>query len=364
VLDVQNPESPQTVSILGVDNANLSGYNGVLFENQLYLESENPDAIYCLDVGDEENPIVINTIYETPGSVTSMLPTQDYFYSTIHNQGLMITPMPFGERWFTEEIRSSLDVAIYSDYAYISTWYDGVIIADISDKENPTISNRIARQGHVRCVELQNDRLYLADGNFAIYTLDDPGNPELLVEYNPVDTVYDFHLYNDYVFARTARDNGRDPQIKIFDISNINNPEIIGQYYIRDEQHLRLGSMVISLPYIYMAHQSCIGIYDCSVALRVFGDHESKSPSIVCLQPAYPNPFNARTTISYTLPFAMDIEIGVYDLQGRQLKVLERDMKSHGLHRVDGLISGTYFIRMKDESGGMEQQETKVVLVK
>jgi len=371
VLDIRNPENPQTISSLRINNENLSGYNGELYDNRLYLESRGPYAIYCIDVDDPENPSLINPLFETQSSVTSIFPSEFYLYSTFWPRGLMITPMPLdgeNERWFIEEINSPQDIAVYNNWAYVSTWDEGVRIVDVSDRQNPFTRSRINRQGHVRCVEVSNDRLYIADGNLAVYSLDDPIYPELLMEYNPVDTVYDFHLYSDYVIARTARRNGRDPQIRIFDISDIENPEIVGQYFIRDDQRLQLGSMEIDPPYVYMAHQSCIGVYDCSAALKVVGNNNTETPSVICLQPAYPNPFNSSTRVNYSVPFSMDIEIGIFNLQGRQIKVLERGMKPAGQYNAnwdsEGFESGMYFIRLKDKGGYRTQQETKVVLLK
>ncbi len=83
------------------------------------------------------------------------------------------------------------------------------------------------------------------------------------------------------------------------------------------------------------------------------------------LNPAYPNPFNATTTLSYTLPRRMDVELSVWDATGRKISVLDRGRRGGGeyrLHwRAEGLSSGVYFIKLK--SGGREDIR-KVSLVR
>ena len=64
----------------------------------------------------------------------------------------------------------------------------------------------------------------------------------------------------------------------------------------------------------------------------------------------YPNPSSATTTISYYLPTGAPVQIGLYDVAGRQLKELTRDDESAGQHSLnlysEGLANGIYFIKM------------------
>jgi hypothetical protein len=75
---------------------------------------------------------------------------------------------------------------------------------------------------------------------------------------------------------------------------------------------------------------------------------------------AYPNPFNSSTTISFTLPQAGVVKIGVFDVLGREVNGMKdghvRAMSLQaGPHNVafdgSGLASGVYFVRM--EAGGI-----------
>ncbi len=74
-------------------------------------------------------------------------------------------------------------------------------------------------------------------------------------------------------------------------------------------------------------------------------------PGDYALYEAYPNPFNRSTRISYTLPRETDVSVTVFDLLGRQIRVLESGTRSAGTHEVTfdatGLPSGMYTYRLE-----------------
>ncbi|MBU0510057.1 T9SS type A sorting domain-containing protein [bacterium] len=66
---------------------------------------------------------------------------------------------------------------------------------------------------------------------------------------------------------------------------------------------------------------------------------------------ATPNPFNPYTTISFALPHPAHARLTVYDVLGREVRVLANDNFAPGEHRLrfDGsdLPSGIYFARLQ-----------------
>ncbi len=73
-------------------------------------------------------------------------------------------------------------------------------------------------------------------------------------------------------------------------------------------------------------------------------------PEHYLLSQNYPNPFNPTTTIKYELPKAAYVRLVVYDILGREVKVLVDEQKEAGSYtvRFDGsdLPSGVYFYRI------------------
>jgi hypothetical protein len=69
------------------------------------------------------------------------------------------------------------------------------------------------------------------------------------------------------------------------------------------------------------------------------------------LEPNFPNPFNAVTTIRYSLPSPCTIRLAVFDVTGRQAALLADGRRPEGEHRAtfDGnsLNSGMYFCRLQ-----------------
>ena len=89
-------------------------------------------------------------------------------------------------------------------------------------------------------------------------------------------------------------------------------------------------------------------------------------PDAFILDQNYPNPFNPSTTIQYHVARDSDIQLHVYDLQGRRVQTLVNQRLTPGTYSVDfdgsSLASGTYFYRI--EANGRFSDAKKAVLVK
>ncbi len=80
----------------------------------------------------------------------------------------------------------------------------------------------------------------------------------------------------------------------------------------------------------------------------------------------YPNPFNASTTLSFTLPIEEDVNLRVYDIAGRLVKTLvDQERMAAGDHRFTfdaaGLPSGIYLCRLR---AGEQSALQKLVLLR
>jgi chitinase len=81
--------------------------------------------------------------------------------------------------------------------------------------------------------------------------------------------------------------------------------------------------------------------------------HESVEPAIpeaFALSQNYPNPFNGQSRIRYAVPNDCHVTIAVYDMLGREVRVLaNRDLKP-GIYEAtissDELVSGVYYYRL------------------
>jgi hypothetical protein len=94
-----------------------------------------------------------------------------------------------------------------------------------------------------------------------------------------------------------------------------------------------------------------------------FGDENI--PKKYDISQNYPNPFNPVTKINYALPKQGFVTLKIYDITGREVKVLVNEFKQAGYYTIDfngsNFASGVYFYRI--QSGSFISVK-KMVLVK
>ena len=64
----------------------------------------------------------------------------------------------------------------------------------------------------------------------------------------------------------------------------------------------------------------------------------------------YPNPFNSRTTVRYSIAEAANVRLNVLDINGRLTTTLVNGFSDRGQYRVmfdaSSLASGSYFVEL------------------
>ena len=87
------------------------------------------------------------------------------------------------------------------------------------------------------------------------------------------------------------------------------------------------------------------------------------------MEPNYPNPFNASTDIRYALPRESRIELVIYDLLGRRVRMVADGTQRAGWHtaRWDGrddegysVASGCYLYRL--QAGTFSESKTMTLV--
>lgn len=92
---------------------------------------------------------------------------------------------------------------------------------------------------------------------------------------------------------------------------------------------------------------------------------DGEIPSAFALEQNYPNPFNPSTTIEFSLERAQAITLTVYDVLGREVRVLVDGMQPAGRYSVSfdgaGLAGGTYLYALRT---GQNVSVKKMILLK
>ncbi len=107
-----------------------------------------------------------------------------------------------------------------------------------------------------------------------------------------------------------------------------------------------------------------------SPCLNYVSSEQETQPEDFHLYPAYPNPFNPSTTLSYYLPEVVDVTLAIYDIRGRLVTALVQRTESTGIKSVqwDGtdqngrlVTAGVYLCRLQ---AGKQVDLIKMVLLK
>jgi hypothetical protein len=104
------------------------------------------------------------------------------------------------------------------------------------------------------------------------------------------------------------------------------------------------------------------GIDSCTLGINNGG---ASGPYRLILARNYPNPFNASTTIEFTLPEAAEVQLSIYNILGQKVAVIFAGIKQAGAHSVTwdagDSPSGVYFARLES---GDQARAIKMVLLR
>jgi hypothetical protein len=299
------------------------------------------------------------------------------------------------------------DIAVRGNYAYAVWWtedrdqYFGLKVIDISNPSNPTGVGFLYMPDYAMGVAVRDTLVYVADdwsGGLRIVNVSDPTNPVEIGSCQTPDYALDVVVDGNYAYV--ADDWGG---LRIIDISDPTAPREVGFYDTPgDAQHVAIdghcavvadyesGFYVIDVTYpddprllgyydtpgmcysvaidgglVYAADYDYFGIYDISEVHSTSPNLKTSTPVEFVLYPCYPNPFNPSTAIRFSLPHTGHAKLIIYDVTGRQVKVLTNEVLNAGEHRLtfngSSLSSGVYFIRLE---AGHHMQTEKLILLK
>jgi hypothetical protein len=73
-------------------------------------------------------------------------------------------------------------------------------------------------------------------------------------------------------------------------------------------------------------------------------------PKQFSLEQSYPNPFNPKTTITFSIPTVSHVRLNIYNINGQEVVALVNEVKIPGVYSISfdgsGLASGIYFYKL------------------
>ncbi len=383
--------------------------NRVALEGDYAYVAEWADGLRIIDISNPANPFSVCS-YATPDLVRSVTLSGSYAYVAANNSGVRIidisNPTDPQEVGFYDTPGNAYSVALSGDYAYVADAISGLLIIDISDPEDPQEIGSYITEGFAEDVAVSGDYAYVTSYDhdmgysyFRIFDVSNPADPirvghfDIFETYNgifvsgdhafiavqslgiviinianPAITEYvgtcygswhaqNVNVYGDIACAAVGR-NG----FKIYDISNLAEPALIGFYETQED--VKDAVLVDNITYVSEGEE--FGVYDCYHALTVPECRFSDIPTEYIVSSPHPNPFNPMTYITVSLPDAAFFQMMVYNVLGQRVDILANKTINAGHHSftfdATKLSGGVYLVHAYFP--GEMNQVRKVVFIK
>jgi hypothetical protein len=248
-------------------------------------------------------------------------------------------------------------VAVLGNYAYLADGDSGLVILDISDPTHPVQTGYCDTPGEACNIAVTDDYAFVADWPEGLQIIDvtDPSHPTIAGHHDLPGRAYGVAVAGQLAYVADW-----DAGLQIVNVSNPSEPTIAGYYNTPGHAY----GVAVAGKYAYVADQDHFEIFDCSAALGVGSSDFIPHPSSLILYPAYPNPFNLQTAISFQLSAFSPIRLAAYDIWGRETAVIAEGNYQAGSHRIiwnaPSAPAGEYFIRMT--AGGLVQTQPVTLL--
>jgi len=251
--------------------------NGLTLANGLgYVTDHYSPDLRIITTADPRNMTTVGSFNNTWTGYYSPRDIQvdgDYAYiaySRLYNKGgLQIvdvsvpsTPVPAGA---IANTTSATSVEVADNFAYVSCEYWGLMIYDVTDKNNPTLAGKFSTPGmeYVRNTIPVGNRAYVVGNYFRILDITNKANPvELSKKFYSSSSIDGLVVSGNYAYIEYTNSSA-DSGLLVIDIaSNESDPSLVGTCVMGD----RPRTLYLSGSYLYAALASGgLAVIDISV---------------------------------------------------------------------------------------------------
>ena len=288
-------------------------------------------------------------------------------------------------------------VAISGSYAYVADYAAGLQVIDITDPASPQLVGGVDTPHYAEGIAISGNHAYVADwSGLQVIDITDPASPQLVGGVDTPGYAYGVAISGNHAYVA---DNGAGLQVAPLQcdaVTSVYLVDLVAQrvgsscvvrWSISQPQahagfrvwrqtpssaRTLLGEAMVSGPstYEYVDQAPPVGAADYWLeevttdgSVYWYGPaHLSAAavPAMLALRQNHPNPFNPRTELRYSLPYAGRVALAVYDLRGGRVTTLVEAEMPAGEWTVewDGLDglgvavpSGVYLARLKTPAG-------------
>ncbi|MBU1652013.1 T9SS type A sorting domain-containing protein [bacterium] len=352
IMDVSDPANPTQINSITTGRFTL--WANVIPEEQLLYASDFFTGIHVFDITDPVNPTSITTVSTDPDTgTTDFIIIDDLMYVAVENHGFNIfdvsEPTNPTLTWAPSDYTTGFShIAVTADGQTVisSTDHNGLSIWSVNSPSNVTLEYETEIIDYATGMYLNGDYLYITDLEDGLYVLD-VSNPYYIfkrdsLELDQYGTGLSF-FGGDYLVV-----SDHSAGIKLVDVSDPDNIYLVDSH---DTYSYAWGA-VQNGDYLYLGDNYSLITFNVYSPPGVGDDDPVEIPnSLALLHPAYPNPFNPSTTLSFSLAKQGQAKIILYNVAGEKITDLYDDYAKAGNHRfslnAEGLASGIYFATLE-----------------
>jgi hypothetical protein len=405
---------PQNIQLVGTCPIPGGAFTRSIYvdDGYAYLTEVDSHFFIIINISDPVNPTIIAETH-TMNAPSDIVVDSGYAYITDAERYLNIFNVsdPLDPHQVSQVETGYLihRLCKRKDMVYLANCTTELNIIDVSNPLAPHIEGTWdSTYGESQGVAVQGSYAYMADwqDGFYIIFIGNPSAPQFVSDLPfPHDAPQDIRVFQNYAYVMVS-DESRYSQfrgIKTIDISDPQNPEVIGSYSITNGY---CRNIFLKAPYLLVAHNS-LSIFDISdpAYLQLVGSYTDPNnhryikdvfyrdnyiyaitdssmiilyfepsaveddlpgkPDEIDLLFSNPNPFNTQTTIEYALTSSERATLEIYDTQGRKVSTLVDGQVSPGKHKLiwdaGKYASGIYFAKLNSIKGS---KTIKLILLK
>ncbi|HPG38806.1 MAG TPA: T9SS type A sorting domain-containing protein [bacterium] len=328
-----------------------------------YVAEEYYGHLHKIDLA-SENLDILNTWYIDNFQISAFVVNEPYLYLRksdefrIYDISSPSRAVLLGA--FTGLNSAASRFIIRWPYAYLVDWRT-LRILNISDPANPQQVATYTDDVSIDDMALSGDYIYLGNRYSTVkiraLNISNPAAPVAAGMYN--DRIYGASLAADGEYLYVG---GGMYGLNILNFSDPQTPTLATSYLVND---IDLSDVAVAGNQIYVLDRYRGVLLFKNNLLSSINDQNTGRPLSCQLLPNYPNPFNAGTTISFTLPREERVTVTIYNLLGQAVATLVDKKIAAGNHtfnwQATAMPSGLYFCEFK---AGAFKQTRRMLLLK
>jgi hypothetical protein len=350
ILDISHPQDP----ILVGRDSTITNTTRICVDSAYSYMLSSHHTLVIEDISNQANPRVVGSC-TLPAYDPEIFVSGNYLYAVdgelrvvgVANRAAPRVMASFHTPGF------AYGVFVAGNYAYVADGYDGGLQrANISDPAHPIAAGGYDTPGCGRAIWVNGQYAYLADDTSGLQIFDISDPDTLMLAGNIRGRYQSVTVSDGKLFLAPS-----GMVLKVYDLTDPINPVFMTSF-----DHPYIGRFCVEEDYIYVNRTYSIVILEINSASEI---NEFDPPLADAVLTNHPNPFNAQTTISYSLSRSGPVTLSIYNIIGQKVAILLDGFQPTGQHQAlwdaSAFSSGIYFARLESKR---QSENIKLILLK